>query len=182
MANNLPGLAKVRANQWATINKEELNPLGQRLLWLLRRDLPAGQARSPLDLGRNLTTHLLRLKASDPAASLKVEQLVAYARRARVSLVWLITGEGSETDEFYGQATGEEMRHLPAELQRATRALIELEKCGPRIAIWAAEQAYKEALDKTHSATDWLSLARAKYLSAPGESGERPSTRIAAGK
>lgn len=110
--------------------------------------------------GGNLTTQLNRLSASNPDAGLMVDQLEAYARAARISVAWLITGRGSPNDGVYGGLTGEELQGLPDALVRATRALMELDSLSPKVALWAAEEALRSHRRKTLTPNDWLSRMR----------------------
>jgi hypothetical protein len=179
-------VTKKRANKWVTFDERKLNPLGQRLLRLVQLH-PSGSpwefAKEALGEGRagNLSTQLERLTADDPEASLKADQLVAYARAARVSLHWLVTGEGTENSGPYGEPQAEEMLRYPEQLQRAARALIELDGCTVKLAKFAADEAF--AAHQAHGGgapltpQRWLEQLR-YVLENAGKSGLRPSQKI----
>lgn len=189
MPKNLRGLAKPRANQYDNFDKRKLNPLGQRLLEAMK----AAGIRSPRDFavaafgerskGGNLSTQLGRLTADKPDGSLMGDQLAAYARAARVSLFWLLTGEGSKTDGPYGQVTGEEMKGIPAvpeALTRAMRALADLDERTPQIVLWAAAEVLNKNRGKPLTASDWLDRMRILIKDTGHDSGLRESVRIEA--
>jgi hypothetical protein len=176
--------AKKRANKWQRPEAaKELNPLGQRLLQLVLQH----PTQSPREFARdalgsdtqagNLSTQLERLRADDPEASLSGNQLVQYARYARVSLVWLLTGEGLPTQGPFGEPTEEEMLRYPEGLQRAARAMMELDNIDVKVAQWVADEALARYRGELFSPDHWLGVMRAIHASRE-QSGLRPSTRI----
>jgi hypothetical protein len=183
MPKNLRQVKK-RANQYDDPSKDRLyNPMGQRLLEAMRGGGFTGPHEFAIASGLpqgNLSAQLKRLMADEPAACLKSDQLVAYARAARVSLFWLCTGEGAKTQGPYGQPTGEEMRGIPEELARATRALMELEAVSPKIAVSLAERALHQHGNRHLSPSSWLQRMRTLLEDTGHESGLRPSVSVKA--
>lgn len=186
MPKTLPLVAKRRANQFDTYDPAAYNPLGQRLLDAMKS---AGFG-SPREFskaafgedtkGGNLSTQLTRLVAEEPTAGLKGDQLAAYAKAARVSLFWLVTGEGGKTQGPYGSPTGDEMRGIPEELARATRALMELDNISAKVAVSLAERALEKHPTGYLSPEKWLHRMRGLLDDTGHESGLRPSTRVKA--
>ena len=178
---------KKRSNKWERNSPEfqALSPLGKRLaqLFLKRDESPTSFSRVALGTetrGGNLSTQLERLKTDDPDAGPKLHQLVKYARYGRVSLHWLITGEGHEQMGPYGTiGEDDEMSAMPEGLQRATRALVELEECSLTIAMDAAYIAYHETRGAPPKTTrEWLAEVEVAYRRLRAGSGIRPSSRL----
>lgn len=186
MPNNLKAVAKPRANKFDNYDPRDFNALGQRLLDAMKS---AGY-RSPRDFaiaalgseskGGNLSSQLTRLVADKPEACLMADQLALYAKAARVSLFWLITGEGAKTQGPYGSLTGEEMQGIPDELVRATRALMELDNVSARLAADLAERALTQHPAGWLPPDKWLQRMRILLDDTGHESGMRPSVRVQA--
>jgi hypothetical protein len=187
MSKNLLAAVKKRANQYDDVSKDSLyNELGRRLLEAMRGAGFTGPHEFSLSAfgvktqAGNLSAQLKRLTADKPDASLMADQLVAYARAARVSLYWLITGDGAKRQGPFGVLTGDEMRGIPDELVRATRALMELENVSPKIALSLAERALDQNGARYLTPDSWLQRMRLLREDTGHESGLRPSTRVKA--
>jgi hypothetical protein len=177
-------VAEKRSNKWNDKTESDFkNPLGWRLLECARRmnitpRVLSEQAHRSKSKGGNLETQLERLRKG--GKSLAAEQLLIYAREARVSLVWLLTGEGLPTQGLYGEATGEEMQAFPVDLQRAIRAAVELDGCPIQQALMVAGDLLAELRAKRvepENARDWYDHLNLALRSAHKRSGIRPSTQ-----
>lgn len=189
MVNNLYILdqkkKRKQANKWDDVKARmaELNPLGQRLLQLvLDEKITPREFSQRAELGDNLESQFTRMGANrGPMKGLSLEQAVAYAKYAKVSFAWLVTGEGTRNDGLYSPGV-EEMRRLPEKLARATRALMDLDGVPSKSAMYAAEQVYlKEGDNEGLEPIDWLGLLRIALKASPHESGQRPSTKLKTG-
>lgn len=177
--------SKPRANRWQAVRESDFaNPIGWRLLSVVRwnqmgtREF-SEKAHGSKTKGGNLDVQLGRFM--NGSKGLHIEQLLIYAKFGRVSLVWLLTGEGLPTQGLYGEPVGAEMNGFPPELQRAVMISVELDGALLGQALIVAGdmlRSYKERKALLpNTVRDWYLQLVAALATARHGSGIRPSTK-----
>ncbi len=114
---------------------------------------------------------------------MKVEEALKYARYAKVSVGWLLTGQGRRSAEGYGIEGDEMLKRYPPALQRAARALVELEPdVTQRFLLDIVERAHQENRGNDLDADTWLAELKSALRKTNQRSGLRPSARLKTAK